>query len=118
MVSVTILQDPLFADARMSLVLPAVKSPALAVYVVLSADAFPKVPLPSVVHVPLPVVEVPFNEATGLETQTSLSVPAFAVGALLIVMIMVSLTGKHPPFPVVTRMMFTLPTAVSAALGV
>ncbi len=76
------------------------------------------VPVPKVVHTPLPVVEVPLSAALGLLMQTEIVVPAFTRGASVIVTTMVSVTEIHSPLPVVVSIIFTLPAAVSAALGV
>ena len=101
-----------------SCTLPAVVSAALAEYVVARDVVIENVPVPNVDQIPLPVEEDPLSDATGLLRQISWFAPAFALGASVMVTIMESLTARQVPFPVVVRYIFTLPAAVSAALGV
>ena len=76
------------------------------------------VPVPMVVHVPLPVEEEPFRDAEGLFTHTEIVAPAFTRGALLIVTIIASVVGLQLPTPVVVSTSVTDPAAVSAELGI
>ena len=113
------LQFPLLADVKISTTLPAVRSLPPGIYVALSVVLLGvNVPPPSVVQTPLPVVDVPFNAAFGLFTQTEIVAPAFTRGASVMVTAIVFVTARQSPLPVVVRTMFTLPAAVSAALGV
>src|ERR1051325_7473285 len=68
--SFTPVHPPLFVEVSVSVLVPAVISAALGVYVVLSALAFPKVPVPEEVHVPLPVEEEPERVTTELFAHT------------------------------------------------
>ena len=88
-------------------------------YVALSVFALgEKVPVPKVVHTPLPVVEEPFKETLGLFLHAMVFDPATTRGLSVILITIASDTGLHSPFPVVVSVMVTLPAAVSAALGV
>ena len=80
--------------------------------------ALANIPVPRVDHCPLPVVDVPVIEETGLLRQAILFGPAFTFGGSVIVIIIVSVTEIQVPFPVVVRIIVTLPAVVSAALGV
>jgi hypothetical protein len=113
------LQVPLFAEVKIKIVLPPEISPALGTYVAFNVFIFGENdPPPSVVHVPLPVEEYPFKCAFGLFMQTEIFVPAFTSGAFEIVTTIVFVTTVQSPLPVVVRIIFTLPAAVSTALGV
>ena len=119
MVSVTALQFALLPEVRISVTLPAVVSAVLGIYVAFKVLAFGvNVPLPLVLHVPEPVLDVPFKVTLGLVLQTFTFAPAFTFGAGVIVMITVSVTALHNPFPVVVRTSVTLCAVVSAALGI
>lgn len=113
------LQFPLAVEVRIRITLPAAVSAGVGTYVAVRAVAVGvKLPVPSVVHVPLPVELLPLSEAFGLLIQTEILAPALTNGALVMVTIMVSVTGLHRPTPVVVSMMATLPLAVSAASGI
>ena len=115
--SVTGRHPPLFAEARVSVTFPAALSAALGVYVVLREEAFPNVPVPDVVHVPLPVEEVPVRETTELFAQTVTSLPALTVGAGVNVTRMLSSSELQFPLLDVLRISITLPAAISEASG-
>ena len=69
-------------------------------------------------HLPVPFAgEFPVR-FTVVIVQIFWSDPAFAFGASVIIMIMLSVTVRHVPFPVVESKIVTLPAAVSEALGV
>jgi hypothetical protein len=110
----------LCADVRTTSTLPVEVSAELGTYVALSAESFGvNVPLPSVVQVPaLVTVTVPLSEAFGVPLQIIWSGPAFAVGAFVIVTLIVELAPIQVPFPVVASVKVRTPVLISAALGV
>ena len=78
-----------------------------------------KVPLPDVDQEPPDAtVTLPLKVTFALLAQTVWSVPAFAVGDVVIVITIASETAVHVPFPVVVSVRVTVPAILSAALGV
>ena len=67
---------------------------------------------------PVAMVTIPFKDASGLLAPTTISVPAFAVGAVVIVIKISSETALHVPFPVEVNVKVTLPADISATEGV
>ena len=116
-VSETGLHVPLFVEVKIIVTLPPEISAALGVYVVLSSELSAKVTVPSVVHNPEFVLEVPINVTFELFEQTVWSVPAFTIGLSIYVMVMLSSSARHCPFPVDVRIKITEPAVVSAELA-
>jgi len=83
--------------------------------------ALAKVPVPFDVHV-MPLVLVALDPAvifTAPELeQVATAVPATAVGAAVIVMVLVEVVGPQVPLPLAVKVKVLLPAAISAALGV
>ena len=83
--------------------------------------AFTKVPVPDDVQlIPLLLVAldpVVMFVAPVLE-QVAMAVPATAVGAGVIVSVLVDTAFAQVPFPVAVNVIVTVPAAISAALGV
>lgn len=104
---------------RNSVTLPFAVSNALGTYVALSAvlDGV-KIPVPLLLHVPVvaPPATTPLSVTAALFPHTVTSLPAEAVPAGRIEMVMVSLTALHEPLPVEVSVMITLPAVESAAL--
>src|SRR6185437_2791931 len=97
----------------------AVVSPELALYVAFNTESLGvKVPLPVVVHTPVPEppVILPFNTTFALLAQAVVSFPASTVGMGVIVTVTVSEDGLHVPLCVDVSISFTTLAAVSALL--
>ena len=76
-------QPPLLVEVRVSVTVPAVVSALLGTYIAPKVLAFGEnVPVPLVVHIPEPVLEVPLNETESLLAQTVIGAPALSVGGL------------------------------------
>ena len=78
-----------------------------------------KAPVPPV-HIPVddpPVIE-PFKVTSGLLAQTDWFTPALTIGAGVMVIVILSLTGLQFPLPVVVSVKVTVPAVISAAEGV
>ena len=76
------------------------------------------VPLDVQVTPPLLVALDPAVILTGVELeQVTTSVPATAVGALVIVNVLVSVASAQGPLPLAVKVSVTLPAVISAALG-
>ena len=76
------LQPPLAVKVKVTV--PAAVSALLGMYVAFKVFAFgEKIPLPEVVHVPVPVEEVALRETLSLLAQTVWFVPALTVGVLV-----------------------------------
>ena len=77
-----------------------------------------KLPVPELNQTPLPVVDVPFRVKFGLFLHTVCGLnPALTIGAGDILTVILSLTGKQLPFPVLDRVSINEPEVISAALG-
>jgi len=112
------MQPPLFVLVSVSVTEPAAVSAALGLYVALSVFALgEKVPLPLLVHVPLPVLDEPLSAAAALFAHTVTSLPASTIGGCVKVTIIVSCSGRQLPLLVVVRNSVTVPAVVSAVLG-
>ena len=117
--SLTALQFPCEVEVKVSVTEPLAISTAEGVYIVLSA-VFPglKLPVPPVHCQAVATVPVPFKVTSGLLAQTVWSAPASTVGAGVKVTVILSVTGLQDPFPVVVKYSFSVPAAISAAVGV
>ena len=88
MVLITARQFPFAVEVSVIVTDPAARSAALGMYVALSVVLFGlNVPLPLVLHTPLPVLELPFNVIFGLFTHAESLTPALTTGALVIVIV-------------------------------
>ena len=117
--SLTKLHAPLFIEVNIKFTKPAVVSAVLGVYVGLRTALFGvNVPVPELVHVPLPVEEYPFNTTTGLFLHTEILSPAFTSGAGVKLISIVLVEAIQFPLPVVLSVITTLPAVVSAALAI
>ena len=83
--------------------------------------AFTKVPVPDDVQV-IPLLLVALDPAVIFTApvleQVVTAVPAMAVGAAVIVSVLVDTAFAQVPFPVAVNVIVTVPAAISAALGV
>jgi hypothetical protein len=105
-------------EVKVSVTVPAAVSAALGEYDAFKVDADgEKVPLPLVVHTPVPVLEVAESKTEALFAHTTWSGPVVIVGIGANRMFIVSVTAKQLPLPVDVRIRTTLPKVVSAALG-
>ena len=79
-----------------------------------------KVPVPLDVQV-IPLLFVALDPAViftaGELEQVTTAVPATAVGASVIVSVLVEIASAHVPFPAAVKVNVTLPAVMSAALG-
>jgi hypothetical protein len=76
------------------------------------------VPVPEVDQIPpLAIVTDPFNVSVALLAQTVTLEPALAVGAGVILTVIVVLTAVQPPLLVDVRVRVTAPAVISALLG-
>ncbi|WP_256235919.1 hypothetical protein [Cytophaga hutchinsonii] len=76
------------------------------------------VPEPEVVHLTPPaIVELPSKITPPESAQIAISVPALTVGLGVIRILIVSLTARQVPLPVVTPAILTKPAVISAADG-
>ena len=127
-VIVSVLVDTAFAQVpfplavKVIVTLPAAISAALGVYVaVVNELAFANVPVPPDVQV-MPLLLVALDPAViftaPLLEQVVTAVPATAVGAAVIVSVLVDTALAQLPFPLAVKVIVTLPAAISAALGV
>jgi len=82
---------------------------------------FAKVPVPDDVQV-IPLLLVALDPAVmfiaPVLEQVATAVPATAVGADVIVSVLVDTAFAQVPFPVAVKVIVTVPAAISAALGV
>ena len=75
-------------------------------------------PDPLVVHTPPPApVMLPAKITLGLWAHTIWSGPAFAVGAGIMVTVIILLAAGHNPLPVEVSVNVTIPVEMSPALG-
>ena len=122
LVDTALAQVPFPLAVKVIVTLPAAISAALGVYVaVVNELAFANVPVPPDVQV-MPLLLVALDPAViftapALE-QVVTTVPATAVGAGVIVSVLVDTAFAQVPFPVAVKVIVTLPAAISAALGV
>ena len=109
---------PLFEVVRVRITLPAAVSAELGMYEALRAVAVGvKVPVPEVVHVPLPVEEVPLRETTLLFAHTVASLPASTVGRGVKKTVTLSSSELHAPLFAEVNINVTLPPVISPAPG-
>ena len=121
-VEVALLHVPFPVAVRVSVILPAVISAALGVYVQrVSELGFAKVPVPLDVQV-TPVLFIEPDPAvifTAPELeQVVIAVPATAVGAAVIVSAFADVVLVQPAFATAVNVSVTPPAVISAALGV
>ena len=122
LVDTALAQLPFPLAVKVIVTLPAAISAALGVYVaVVSELAFANVPVPPDVQV-MPLLLVALDPAViftapALE-QVVTAVPATAVGAAVMVSVLVDTALTQLPFPLAVKVIVTLPAAISAALGV
>ena len=79
-----------------------------------------KVPLPDEIHAPVFVGPdtLPLSPTFTLLIHVTWSAPAFTAGAGVMVISILSVTGRQVPFPVVVSMSVALPAVISEAEGV
>ena len=127
-VMVSVLVDTAFAQVpfplavKVIVTLSAAISAALGVYVaVVSEVGFANVPVPPDVQV-MPLLLVALDPAViftaPILEQVITAAPAMAVGAGVIVSVLVDTALAQLPFPLAVKVIVTLPAAISAALGV
>jgi hypothetical protein len=118
-VSATAKQLILLVEVSVRVTKPPEISLALETYVALSEVLLGvNVPVPLVLHCAAPVLDVPLSVAFGLFEQTKISAPPLTIGAGLIVTTIVFVTAKQFPFPADAIVNVTVPTLISAELGV
>src|ERR1051326_2269870 len=106
-------------EVSLRVTVPAAVSAALGMYVPFSVVLFGEnVPLPLVLHTPVPVLEVPFSVTFALLAQTVWLLPALTVGVCWYVIVTVSETDKQDPLLVEVNISVTVPADVSAVLGI
>jgi hypothetical protein len=116
---VTGIQVPLLPEVKVNVTLPAAVSALLAMYVAFNVFAFGEnAPVPVVFHTPEPVLDEPLSNTFALFLHTDTLLPAFTLGACVMVIFITSETTAHCPLPVLVNVSVTLPDAVSAELGV
>ena len=121
-VEVAFAQVPLPVAVKVIVTLPAVISAALGVYVAVVKDvAFANVPVPLEVQV-VPALLLALEPAViftaPLFEQVPTAVPAEALGAVVMVKVLVEVAFAQVPLPVAVKVSVTLPAVMSAALGV